>query len=62
VKTFIIKELLKPTLRRLGSMIAGGLMTLGVAQDAAHAIETGAIAAILVVCDLFLSWHERKKQ
>ena len=43
-------------------MIAGGLMTLGIAQDAAHAIETGAVAAILVVCDLFLSWHERKKQ
>ncbi len=60
MKKFILKELLKPTLRRLGSMIAGGLITLGVAEQSALAIETGVIAAIAVCCDLLLSWLDRK--
>jgi hypothetical protein len=60
LKKFILKELLKPTLRRLGSMIAGGLITLGVAEQSALAIETGVIAAIAVGCDLLLSFLDRK--
>lgn len=62
LKTFILKELLKPTLRRLGSMIAGGLITLGVATEAANAIETGAVAAIAVLADLIMSHWERKNE
>ena len=58
MKKFLFKELLKPTLRRLGSMIAGGLITLGVAEEAAIAIETGAIAAIAVGADLLWSYWE----
>jgi predicted membrane-bound dolichyl-phosphate-mannose-protein mannosyltransferase len=60
LKKFILKELLKPTLRRLGSMIAGGLITLGVAEQSALAIETGVIAAVAVACDLLLSFLDRK--
>ncbi len=60
VHKFILKELLKPTLRRVGSMIAGGLITMGVAQEAAIAIETGAIAAAAVAADLIFSYWERK--
>lgn len=62
MKKFLFKELLKPTLRRLGSMIAGGLITLGVATEAANAIETGAIAAIAVLADLLMSHWERKSE
>jgi len=62
VHKFILKELLKPTLRRLGSMIAGGLITLGVATEAANAIETGAIAAMAVLADLIMSHWERKSE
>lgn len=62
MKKFLFKELLKPTLRRLGSMIAGGLITLGVAEEAAIAIETGAIAAIAVGADLLWSYWERKSE
>jgi hypothetical protein len=62
VKKFILKELLKPTLRRLGSMIAGGLLTLGVAEEAAVAIQTGAIAAMAVGIDLLWSYMERKNE
>lgn len=62
MKKFLFKELLKPTLRRLGSMIAGGLITLGVAEEAAVAIETGAIAAIAVGADLLWSYWERKSE
>ena len=47
-------------MRRLGSMIAGGLITLGVAEQSALAIETGVIAAIAVLCDLALSFLDRK--
>lgn len=62
MKHFIFKELLKPTLRRVGSMIAGGLITLGVAEEAALAIETGAIAAAAVAADLLWSYWERKSE
>ena len=62
MKKFLFKELLKPTLRRLGSMIAGGLITLGVAEEAALAIETGAIAAIAVGADLLWSYWERQSE
>ena len=61
-KKFLFKELLKPTIRRVGSMIAGGLITLGVAEEAALAIETGAIAAAAVDADLILSYWERKRE
>jgi hypothetical protein len=62
VKKFLFKELLKPTIRRVGSMIAGGLITLGVAEEAAVAIETGAIAAAAVAADLILSYWERRSE
>ena len=58
----LFKELLKPTIRRVGSMIAGGLITLGVAEEAALAIETGAIAAAAVAADLILSYWERRSE
>ncbi len=43
-------------------MIAGGLITLGVATEAANAIETGAIAAMAVLADLIMSHWERKSE
>lgn len=43
-------------------MIAGGLITLGVAEEAALAIETGAIAAVAVAADLLLSYWERRSE
>lgn len=62
MKKFILKELLKPTLRRLGSMIAGALVTYGVAEDAAVAIQTGAVAALAVAIDLAMSYMERNNE
>lgn len=43
-------------------MIAGGLLTLGVAEEAAVAIQTGAIAAMAVGIDLLWSYMERKNE
>jgi hypothetical protein len=59
VKQLIIKELVKPFVRRLGSLMAGGLITLGIADDQAIQIQEGLTALMLVCIDLYMSYWER---
>lgn len=58
---FVLKELAKPLLRRLGSMIAGSLVSIGIATEQAVAFETALIAVGMLSVDLVLSHMDRKK-
>jgi hypothetical protein len=61
IMEMLVKELAKPLLRRVGSMIAGALVSIGFATEQAVAFETAAIALLMVTCDLVLSHMDRKK-
>jgi hypothetical protein len=57
----LVKELVKPLLRRLGSLIAGALVSIGFATEQAVAFETALIALLMLTVDLVLSHMDRKK-
>lgn len=57
----LVKELAKPLLRRVGSMIAGSLVSIGFATEQAVAFETALIATLMLTVDLVLSHMDRKK-
>ena len=56
---FMLKELAKPTLRRLGTMMAGTLVGMGFAQEQVVEVQQALTAALLVIIDLVLSYMER---
>ena len=62
VYKFILSELAKPIIRRLGTAMSGTLVGLGIAADQAVQVETAATALLLIVADLILSGMERRKE
>ena len=58
---FVLSELAKPVIRRLGTAMSGTLVGLGYAQEQAVQLETAATAFLLIVADLVLSNIERSK-
>lgn len=58
---FVLRELAKPIIRRLGTTIAASLMSLGYAIDHTVQVETALTSAGLVLIDLLLSHKDRKK-
>lgn len=62
MKTLIFQDLLAPVGRRLGSMIAGGLLTLGAAQGVADQVETLVPALVALACDLVFSHYSRSRR
>jgi len=59
MRKYLITEILKPILRRLGTAMGATLVGMGVANEHAVQIETAAIALLLVLADLILSHFER---
>lgn len=51
----MIRSILSPIARRIGTMIGGLLLGLGATQDETTLIVNGAIAAILLAGDVLLS-------
>lgn len=58
-KRLILSEVVKPFLRRLGSIMAGSLLTFGFAEDQAVQVAEAIVTIGLISCDLILSWWER---
>jgi hypothetical protein len=58
---FILTELAKPILRRLGTVLGTSLLSMGYAAEQTVAVETAATSFGLILIDLVLSYKERKK-
>jgi hypothetical protein len=58
----LIGEILKPLIRRAGSVMGGSLIGLGLAQEQALQLETASISLLLVLADLILSNLERRAE
>jgi hypothetical protein len=58
---FILRELAKPILRRLGTVLGTALLSMGYATEQSVAVETAATSLGLILVDLVLSHKERKK-
>jgi uncharacterized membrane protein len=61
IMEFILRELAKPILRRLGTVMGTALMSMGYAAEQSVAVETAATSLGLILIDLVLSNKERKK-
>ena len=58
---FVLRELAKPILRRLGTVMGTALVSMGYAAEQSVAVETAATSLGLILIDLLLSHKERKK-
>lgn len=58
---FVLNQLAKPIIRRLGSMMAGSLLTFGYTQETAVNFETALTSLGLILVDLVLSYKDRKR-
>jgi hypothetical protein len=56
---FVATELAKPIIRRMGSMIAGGLIGAGIIEDQAVQVEQLLTALLLLTVDLVVSHMDR---
>ena len=56
---FVLKELAKPIIRRLGSLMAGALLGLGITNPEVAELEQYVTAAMLIIIDLITSHMER---
>jgi len=56
----LVANVLKPTFRRLGSLLAGGLVSLGMAAPAAAQVELAILALLAFGVDLVASNWARK--
>lgn len=61
IMEFVLSQLAKPILRRLGTAIGASLLTFGYTQEAAVNLETAVTGLGLVLIDLVLSYKDRKK-
>lgn len=59
IKRLILSEVVKPVMRRMGSIMAGSLLTFGFAEDQAVQVAEAIVTIGLISCDLVLSWWER---
>ena len=58
---FVLRELAKPILRRLGTVLGTALLSMGYATEQTVAVETAATSLGLILIDLALSYKDRKK-
>lgn len=58
---FLLVQLAKPIIRRLGTMMGTALLTFGYAQNIAVNFETAFTSLALILVDLVLSYKDRKK-
>jgi hypothetical protein len=58
---FVLTELAKPIIRRLGTIMGTTLLSMGYATDQTVELETAVTSAALILVDLFLSYKDRKK-
>lgn len=56
---FVLKELAKPIIRRLGSLMAGALLGLGLTNPEVAELEQYVTAVMLIIIDLITSHMER---
>ena len=56
---FVLKELAKPIIRRLGSFMAGALLGLGLTNPEVAELEQYVTAVMLIIIDLITSHMER---
>jgi hypothetical protein len=56
---FVLRELAKPIIRRLGTTLASALLSFGYATEQTVAVETAVTSAALVIIDLVLSNRAR---
>jgi hypothetical protein len=61
IMEFILSELAKPILRRLGTVLGTALLSMGYAAEQTVAVETAVTSLGLILIDLVLSHKERKK-
>jgi hypothetical protein len=61
IMDFVLRELAKPILRRLGTVLGTALLSMGYAAEQSVAVETAATSLGLILIDLVLSHKERKK-
>lgn len=61
IMEFVLRELAKPILRRLGTVMGTALLSMGYAAEETVAVETAATSLGLILIDLVLSHKERKK-
>lgn len=61
VMEFILSELAKPILRRIGTVLGTALLSMGYAAEQTVAVETAVTSLGLILIDLVLSNKERKK-
>ena len=61
VMEFVLVQLAKPIVRRLGTMMGTALLTFGYTQEAAVNLETAVTSLGLILVDLVLSYKDRKK-
>ena len=57
---FLTAQILRPLVRRAGSILAAYLVGLGVAHEVAATIELGLVAALGVALDLVLEWRANR--
>lgn len=60
--SLIKKNLVEPLAGRLGSLAAGSLVTIGIADPHANAIGYGVSAVILVAMDLVTRWLMQRER
>lgn len=61
IMEFLLTQLAKPIIRRLGTMMSASLLTFGYTQEAAVNLETAVTSLGLILVDLVMSYKERKK-
>ena len=61
IMEFVLRELAKPIIRRLGTVLGTALLSMGYAAEQTVAVETAATSLGLILIDLVLSHKERKK-
>lgn len=61
IMEFLLVQLAKPIIRRLGTMMGTALLTFGYAQNIAVNFETAFTSLALILVDLVLSYKDRKK-
>lgn len=61
IMEFVLRELAKPILRRLGTVLGTALLSMGYAAEQSVAVETAVTSLGLILIDLVLSSKERRK-
>jgi uncharacterized membrane protein len=62
IMEFVLRELAKPIIRRLGTVLGTALLSMGYAAEQTVAVETAATSLGLILIDLVLSYKERKNE